>query len=279
MTGFPKPKRSFSKEILMFRRNYLILLIFLVPCQNIRCQDTIKLVKSHLLSLNIGNQKLKEEILLPKVHSGLYTGFYYLFERTNKNYYSIDFTVSYNHLKTKLETEKVTQTGQVNMKYSWGYNLLKNNLSNIHFGVTAWYNWSIEEFPVWDESRAYWGTSLSAGPFARFLFNLDNHSVWITSLNSSLLGFLSRPDYLRIYAQEEWTLSNIIKITNSHFEFALPDNIILTSIKTEYRMPVGLKGKYFWSVSGEFLYSGVAEDKSYPIRLSRFNIGIGFGCN
>jgi hypothetical protein len=259
----------------MSSRKYIILFLLSFLFKSIQCQDTTSVYTSHLISLTFGSNRLKEEILIPKVHSGALTGFSYVFEKSGNNFNSIACSFSYNHLKTKLETEKVTQTGLIDIKYSWGYNLLKSKGSNYFLGVTTSYNWSIQEFPVWDESRAYWGTSLAAGPYGRLSMTFDNQCSWISSFDISLLGILSRPEDVRLYAQEEWTISNIMKITNSDFSFGIMNNILICCFKSEYRIP--FKNDSFLSFYGSMFYESVSESEGQPFKVSQIAAGIGFG--
>jgi hypothetical protein len=259
----------------MTSRKYLILFLFSFLFKSIQCQDTTSLFTSNLFNLTFGNNRLKEENLIPKVHSGALTGFSYVFEKSGNNFNSIACSISYNHLKTMLETEKVTQTGQINIKYSWGCNLSKRKGTNYFFGVTTSYNWSIQEFPVWDESRAYWGTSLVTGPYGRLSLTFDNLCSWISSFDIGLLGILSRPDYVRLYAQEEWSFSNILKITNSDFSFGIMNNILICCFKSEYRIP--FKNDNFLSFYGSMFYEKISRSEGQLLKVSQIAAGIGFG--
>src|SRR4030042_5606807 len=121
--------------------------------------------RTHYFGFEPGNNQIKENILIPKVNRGSVIEFSYRFENEGRNYNEVTFNIGYSKLRTKVETEKVTQNLQMSVGYSWGKNLLLGEKVNYYLGVEANYLWTLIEFPVWDESRAYWGTVISAGPF------------------------------------------------------------------------------------------------------------------
>lgn len=230
---------------------------------------------SHIINLIIGSNQVKENILIPKAHKGSAISALYRFEKDSRNFHAFSFNLGYSRLKMKLETEKATWNGQINAGYSWGKNLISGEKTKYSLGIDLCYNLSLIEFPVWDESRVYWGTSLSAGPFSRLAMKFNNNCSWISSLSFGILGICSRPDTVRLYAQEEWTLSNILKITNSEFSFTAPGSAFLCAFKNEYRIP--FKKGNFLSVYNSITYSTISEYQAPSFQTIKIDFGFGLG--
>jgi hypothetical protein len=251
------------------------LLLFLLASSNIFCQEDESALKSNILSFSPGSNRIKENILIPKINRGSLISISYRYENESRNYNEFSFILGYSKLKTRLETEKVTQNEQLSFGYSWGKSLIFQEKVKYYLGFNAGYDWTLMEYPVWDESRAYWGTSLTAGPFNRLKVNLNNQCSWISSFCLGLLGILSRPDDVRLYAQEEWKLSNIMQITNSNFFFGVMNNILICNFKNEYRIP--LKDDNFLSVYGSVFYETISKSEGQSLQISQITAGIGLG--
>ncbi|MFH0842749.1 MAG: hypothetical protein V1903_09030 [Bacteroidota bacterium] len=230
---------------------------------------------SHIIGFNIGSNQVKENILIPKAHIGSSLSVTYEFEKESNNFHALNFNLGYSRLKTKLETDKVTWNGQIDAGYSWGKSLISVEKIKYSLGVNLSYILTVMEYPVWDESRAYWGTAFSAGPFTRLKMTFNNNGSWISSLSLDLLGLSSRPDELRLYAQEEWTLSNILRITNSGYSFGTADRTFLCVLKNEYRIP--FKDDNFLSVNNSITYATISEYRSPSLQTIRIDFGVGLG--
>ena len=251
------------------------LLLFLLASSNIFCQEDESALKSNIISFSLASNRIKENILIPKVHRSHLINISYRFENETRNYNEFSFNTGYSKLRTKLETEKETFNIKLYLSYSWGKNLIVQEKVKYYLGLNASYNLSLMEYSVWDESRAYWGTSLTAGPFNRLKVNLNNQCSWISSFYLGLLGILSRPDDVRLYAQEEWKLSNIMQITNSNFFFGVMNNILICNFKNEYRIP--LKDDNFLSVYGSVFYETISKSEGQSLQISQITAGIGLG--
>jgi hypothetical protein len=252
----------------------ILILTFLYPTPSLG-QEIRSSVNSHIIGFNIGSNQVKENLLIPKAHTGSVISVSYGFEKEGRNFHEFTFNIGYGRLKTKLETDKVTWNGQINTGYSWGKSLISREKVKYYLGADLKYHLTLMEYPVWDESRAYWGTALTAGLFTRVRMVFNNKSSWVSSLCIDLLGFSSRPDEVRIYAQEEWTLANILKITNTGYSFTLIDNTFMCSIQNEYR--IFLKNDNFLSFCNSITYASISEYQGKSLLSVRINFGIGLG--
>ena len=231
--------------------------------------------KSHSFTYEIGINWLKEENLIPIVHKGSINGLTYRFEKWGKNYNEVFITLRYSKLKAGLETEKVTQNEQISFGYCMGFLLLKKEKINFYLGYNLKYAHSLVEFPVWDESRAYWGASLTLGVSNRFIVRIKEKQNFIFSLDINPLGFYSRPDEVRLYAQENWSLLSIVKTTNSDIKPGFVNNILLSNFRTEYRFLT--KKDHYFSLLYSVSYSRIQRTNEHPLINSINNFGISLG--
>jgi len=197
------------------------------------------------------------------------------YEKRGKKYTEISVSLRYSKIKAELETEKVSQNEQFSFGYCMGFHLVKREKMNYYLGYNLRYSYSLAEFPVWDESRAYWATSLTSGVANRLFMNTKESQTLIFSWDLNPMGIYSRPDEVRIYAQENWSLSGILKTTNSNIKPGFVNNVLLSYFRTEYRFHTK-KDRYF-AFQYSFLYSRICRINEHPQLNSLNNIGISFG--
>jgi hypothetical protein len=153
-----------------------------------------------------------------------------------------------------------------------GFHLLKREKISFYLGFNLKYAHSLVEFPVWDEARAYWGVSLTSGVSNRFVVRIKEKQNFIFSLDINPLGFYSRPDEVRLYAKENWSLLSIVKTTNSDIKPGFVNNILLGNFRTEYRFLT--KKDLFFSLLYSFSYSRIQRTSEHPLLNSINNLGI-----
>ncbi len=251
---------------------YIILVIY---CRHSYSQTELLHNHDHFLGYNAAISSIKEEILLPKVHRGILSNLTYRFEKNNAKYYSLKFDIAYGKLRTTMETEKVTWNGQINLRFTAAYKMIDFGSFRYSLGYTVDYEWSVMEYPVWDESRAYWSTTLSAGPCNRLMVTMKNNMSWIFTWDLCLLGVLSRPDEIRLYAQEKWTLLSIIKTTHSYLEPVSVNKLLKNAIGTEFRLP--LKNGNYFSFCYSFRYLKSNRNSEPPVYINSNILGMGIG--
>jgi hypothetical protein len=226
-------------------------------------QEDPQITKNHSIGIGFDLLKLKEELLIPKVNTGLRPSLLYRFEKTGTNFSALQFSIGYGKLKTELETEKLTQAGNISFMYFKGYRLIDKNSIELFLGFNGHYSWSIYEYPIWDEARAYWNTYLSTGPYARLEIPMKSDKLCVISWNIGLAGIQSRPDEVRLYAQEKWTIPSILATTHSNFKPGLIKGFMFNSLKAEFGVPFK-KGKYFF-FSYSLSYSINSKNNGPPI--------------
>ena len=252
---------------------FLFLLLFIPEFGT--CQEPKTAVKYHSIIYEVGVNRLKEENLFPIVHRGSMNGLSYRIEKTGRNYNEITTTLRYGKLKAKAETEKESQNAQFSLSHCMGFRLLQSGQVKLFFGYNLKYSYSFLDFPVWDESRAYWGTALTIGFSGRLFIDFKRNQRLICSLDFNPTGMYSRPDEVRLYAQEIYTFSNIMKTTNSNFKPGWINNILLNNFRTEYRFLT--KNDHFFSVHYSISYSRIKKTNEHPLLNCMNNFGVSLG--
>jgi len=256
------------------KANFFVLLLLLMPEPG-SGQDSKPQIKYHTLTYEIGMNWLKEENLFPIVHKGSVQGLTYRFEKWGKNYRELFAALRYSRLKAGMETEKVSQYEQISFGWCMGFRLLEREKINFYLGYNLKYAHSLVEFPVWDESRAYWGSSLTLGVSNRFIVSSKEKKSFVFSLDINPLGLYSRPDEVRLYAQENWSLLSIVKTTNSNIKPGFVNNVLLINFRTEYRF-LTKKDNYF-SLLYTFSYSRIRRTNEHPLQNTINSLGFSLG--
>lgn len=259
----------------MIKRAQLFLFLLLLIPKLVTSQEQKLPNIYHSFTYEIGVNWLKEENLFPIVHKGSINGLTYKFEKIVKNYHEVSVTLRYSKIKAELETEKVSQNEQVNFGYCMGFHLLRREKMNFYMGYNLKYTHSLVEFPVWDESRAYWATSLTLGISNKLFVNIKENQSWILSWDLNPMGLYSRPDEVRLYAQENWSFSSILKTTNSNLKPGFINNILLCNFRTEYRFLT--KKDHYLALQYSFSYLRICRTNEHPQLNSINNLGISLG--
>jgi hypothetical protein len=232
-------------------------------------------IKYHSLTYTIGSNWLQEDDLFPIVHKGPVNGLTYRFEKSDKNYNEFAVSLRYSKIKAKLETERVSQNIQIAFDYCMGFHLVNREKLNYYLGYNVKYSNSLVEFPVWDESRAYWASSLTSGITNRLFINTKTDQCWLFILDFNPVGFYSRPDEIRIYAQEDWSLPSILKTTNSNFKPGFVNNVLLCNFRSEYRFLA--RKNHYLAVQYSFSFTRICRTNEQPHLNTTNNLGVSLG--
>ena len=194
--------------------------------------------KNYSVNLQMGLNQIKEMNLLPMVHKGLLTEFSFETEKIKRSLRQFQFSFLYSRIKTG--AEEMVKSGNVRLGFDYSYNFpifAKNNL-RYYLGPQASLCYSLMLYPNWDDSHGYWADYLSFGPNNILSLLGKNEREWFTSLDFSLISFLSRPEEIRPYKMDDSSFSGILKALNSNIESASVNRALRINLKTEYRFPV-----------------------------------------
>jgi hypothetical protein len=227
----------------------------------------------HSFGYALGAVQIKEMNLIPKVHRGVSNGIYYSFEKMGNKYQSFSFSIGYGKLKTEIEEEAVSFNAGAAFNYSYTFQIIHTVNFKYFSGPLVSFTSSLSEYENWDEAHAYWGNSLSLGPGNHFFINLKNRNYLAAHLNITIIGFYTRPDCMRLYANEYWTFSNIIKIMNRDYRFGLWSHTFQMNFSAEYRIP--LFGNTPLAISYSFYYSRIKAEDGNSLSEIIHKMGIG----
>jgi len=223
------------------KTNILLIFIIILVGSRINGQDpesSFRYHKTYSLNLHVGMNQIKEMNLLPLVHKGMISELSFETEKRKDNLRLFQFNFAYSRLKTSLEEMSKSANIKLGMNYSYNYPVYQKNNLRYYLGPQVSLSYSLMVFPNWDESHSYWADYLSFGANNILSMTHKNENEWFSSLSFSLLGFFSRPDEIRPYKMDDYTLDGILKAFNSNIESGLMNKVLLINYRTEYRFPV-----------------------------------------
>jgi hypothetical protein len=225
----------------------------------------------HSLGYSLGFQQSREELLMPKVHRGALHIFSYQYEDISDRYRMFRFNLGFGKLKTVIEDDPATIHGGVWLRYRHAFNLLRRGDVLLYVGPTASVTSSISYYDSWDESHVYWADCLSLGP-SGVLCVPDRDNLWLTSLDLSLFGLFTRPDPVRLNAEEDWSLADVLRLINRHYRLGSFSDAGQLDVNTEYRSTL-TRGGYL-AFSYAFQWSRIRAPDGRPLTEMLHRVGI-----
>jgi hypothetical protein len=214
----------------------ILMLTFLSA--NGQASDSLPDHRFYSLHLQLGQNQIKEMILFPLVHKGIVTELSFEKEKIKTNLRLFRFYLTYSRLKTGLEEMSKSANISLGLGYSYNFLVFQKNNFRFYSGPQGLLHYSLMIYPNWDESHSYWSDYLSVGVNNVLSLSLREEREWFTSLNFSLLGFFSRPDDLRQFKMDDYTLDGIFRALNSDIETGSMNKLLQINFRTEYRFPV-----------------------------------------
>ena len=227
----------------------------------------------HALGYSLGVTQIKEENLLPKVHSGLTHTLTYELHREGNSGHSATIQLGYGCVSTQIDRDEGSFNARLSLSYSPLFRVRQGGGFAYFLGPRISYSSSLSEYQTWDEAHAYWGTSLSLGVSNVVSLDLGTARDLTFCFDCSLLGITSRPERFRLYANERWTFSNIVGIMNSGYQFGFANDVFQLNTTARYRTPVF--SSQFLALSCSLYYSRLNIDGGNPLREIITSIGIG----
>lgn len=255
-------------KVFLFTFAFILTVAISLSGQNISHSEI-----KHYFGYSLSFSQIKEENLIPKVNSGISHFLSYGFEKVNKVYHRFDFNLGYGKLKTDIEEEALSFNAQLLLSYCHDFEIFKNDWMVYYLGPTSSFTSSLSEYENWDEAHAYWGNYFSFGPSNTIVFSLQEDKLLAMRLDLSIVGFYTRPDYDRLYANEYWTFSNIIKIMNSNYHFGLWNNAFQLKGSFEDRIPIFTDRNL--SLSYSVYYSRIQAKDGKPLTELFHKLGVG----
>jgi len=248
--------------------------IYLITYSDILSGQNISSSKfRHHFGYSFGISQVKEENLIPKVHKGLNHFILYEFEKRDDIFHNFHFYLGYGKMKTEIESEALSFNAQLSAGYCYNFRIFGNETFCYYLGPNLAFTSSLSEYEIWDEAHAYWGNYFSLGPGNIAFIKLKGNKIFVAHLDLAILGFYTRPDYYRLYANEYWTFSNIIKIMNSHYHFGFLNNAFQMKASIEYRTPIF--NDDFFSFLFSIYYSQIKANDGKALKELFPKLGVG----
>jgi hypothetical protein len=230
-------------------------------------------VSRHALGYSLGFARIKEENLLPKVHSGVLHALNYEFQVQGNLSHSVIVQLAYGTVSTDITRDEGAFNARLLVSYSPQFVVRRAGGMTYCMGPMIAYSSSLAEYQTWDEAHAYWGTALSLGMSNVMSLDIGSARDLTFRLDCSLLGITSRPDRFRLYANERWTFSNLVKIMNSGFQYGFTEGVFQLATTARYRTP--LFSSKSLTLSCSFSYSRLNVDGGKPLREIVTSLEIG----
>ncbi len=218
----------------------------------------------HYFGYSLGFDNIKEENLIPKIHTGILQIFSYGWELRRENYHRFLFRLGYGNIKTGIESEAVTWHAHTAIAYCLGFKILDRDQVQFYSGPRAAFTSSLYEYEVWDEAHAYWGNLLSLGLGNSVALQAGGRKSFLLHFDFTLLGLYTRPDLYRLYANEYWTFSHIMTLMNRHYRFGSVNHAFQLHASAEYRTPIFRSCAL--SLSFSLFYSRIRAEAGKPLQ-------------
>ena len=214
---------------------FLILMVSTIKGQN---QDSLSNKKTYSVNIRFGQNQIKEMNLFPMVHKGMVTELSFETEKVKNSLRQFQLLFTYSRIKTSLEEMAKSANIRFGLNYSYSYMIFQKHNLRYYAGPQASLCYSFMLYPNWDESHNYWADYLSFGANNVLSVSFRRENEWFTSLNFSLFSFFSRPDEIRPYKMDDYSLNGVLRAFNSNIESGLMNKVLQINFRTEYRFPV-----------------------------------------
>jgi hypothetical protein len=216
----------------------LVTILALVCCIGTHARENPVSLARNRLTLDFGVNRIKEENLHPKVHTGTITGLGYSHTLETKNISEWGLNFRYSRLKTVYEDLSASANIQIAAHYHYLFRVIQGKYTYaVGPEVKVLYNAGL--YPNWDESHLYWGNSLSLGVDNEFRYELSETKSLIFNGTISVVSVLSRPEPDRQYKFDDLTFGGIVGNFHSNLEAGTVDKAIALVCQAEYKYGTG----------------------------------------
>lgn len=138
-----------------------------------------QIFSQHHINYSVGLKQIKEENLIPKVHTGLNHFLSYEYERKDNSYQNFEFYLGYGTVKTEIENEAVSYNARAGFGYCYGVKIICEEKFKYFLDPGLSFSSSMSEYENFDEAHHYWGNFLSLGINNVGLLNIDHDKYFV----------------------------------------------------------------------------------------------------
>jgi hypothetical protein len=225
------------------------------------------------ISLSFGLNQIKEETIIPKVHSGLITTLSY--ERVISDtslYADAGTSLSYSRINTAYESDNESACVAGSIHGRCLFPVAQNETMQAALGPELFLDGSWNTYPAWDESHYYWATVCGPAVSGRFSWKIRQHQTIICSASFLLCSLVSRPESERLYKIADYSARGTLGSLFSGMEFTLPDQTMRTAVCIEFRNK--LNNTISESLFYAYRFESVSNATSEPYKNNTHQIGV-----
>jgi hypothetical protein len=218
----------------------IIILLSVVPSFCYGQGSTLALPHNtfHAIGVTIGINQIKEENLLPRVHSGFITTLSYDYIRVQEEYQDFQFAICYSRIIADAEDITKSANLMINASYSHAFRVAENLRFAYFLGPQARVAYSVSLYPNWDDSHLYWANSGSLGITNIVAYTFDPTTRLLCTLSFPVLSLSSRPDPLRLYKYDEASSAGVAKSLHHNLKPGLFSRVLAVHFDVEYQFPI-----------------------------------------
>ncbi len=222
--------------------------------------------------ISAGINQIKEENLLPLVHTGYIINILYEYRNIKKSYQNIQLILGFSRVVA--DPEDITKSVNIIIKpsYSFCFNLVRKSDFNFYLGPQVGGSYSLSYYPSWDDSHVYWADFFELGSTAigQYILTEDRRIQFQVSV--PLISFYSRPELLRLFKADDSSFGGIVKSSHSNIKAGLWDSVFALRLCVEYQFPVFRTKTEAFSYSLE--YTRVNRDGGNPFQQLIHQLGL-----
>jgi len=257
--------------------NYKILTVTFLLLVNlfIYGQDSTGIIPGnsfHTVGISAGINQIKEENLLPLVHTGYIVNILYEYQNIKKSYQNIQLILGIGRVVADPEDITKSVNFLIKPSYSFCFNLVRKSGFNFFLGPQAGGSYSLSYYPSWDDSHVYWADFISLGSTAFGQYILTEDRRFQFQLSIPLISFYSRPESLRLFKADHSSFGEILRSSYSNIKAGLWDAVFAIRLCVEYQFPVFRTKTEAFSYTLE--YTRVKADGGNPFQQLIHQLGL-----
>ena len=240
-----------------------------------RGQDTMGTatpVSFHVLGITIGVNQVKEEHLLPRVHTGSITTLSYSHRHHGERYQDFRFELGFSRILATPEDLTKSANAMITSTYSYCFKAIDEPSINYYIGPQAKLAYSIFFYPNWDDSHLYWGNSFSLGISNIAFHSFQNDTKLFATFSIALLSLYSRPDIPRLYKIDDISFGGMVSNVHKNLKLGFPPMATSLHCEIEYQFPVFQTKTE--AVFYSFDYAKIARGKAFPFTQLFHKLGL-----
>jgi hypothetical protein len=217
---------------------FIFLLFIPVPAHTQNLSDPATFQSYDVLGIALGLNQIKEENLLPRLHSGLEVALSYDHRRVGDDYRGSRVEIGYSIVSADPEGPAKSLNVSINASSTYGFSLIRSEQLNCFIGPALKLAYSFGGYPNWDDSHAYWANNLSLGVESTASYELGEDTRLFSTVSFPVFSFSSRPDVLRLYKMDDATFGGVMKALHSNVNAGSWNRVFGIHFNLEYQFPM-----------------------------------------